>query len=195
MELKNLKIGLGISGSFCNFDRVKNIIQDLKEEGAEVLPIVSDITKNESTRFYKKEEFIDMLEKTSKNKVIDSILKAEHIGPKNMTDLLIICPCTGNTLAKINNGIADTSLLMATKSHMRNNKPVVIGISTNDGLGKNFKNIAELINTKNIYFVPFNQDDYINKPKSLALDYNKIIETAKLALEGKQIQPVIYRIE
>jgi dipicolinate synthase subunit B len=132
-----------------------------------------------------------MLEENTKNILIDEITKAEPIGPKNMIDVLLICPCTGNTVAKLANGITDTPVLMAAKSHIRNNKPVVIGISTNDGLGQNLKNIAELLNSKSTYFVPFNQDDCINKPKSLALDYNKIIDTVKDALDNKQIQPII----
>jgi len=182
---------LELPGSFCNFDKVQEVILKLKDEGAEVIPIVSTVTSDITTRFYKKEEFIKMLEDNTSNSVIDTIVKAEPIGPKNMLDILLICPCTGNTAAKLANGITDTSILMAVKSHIRNNKPVVIGISTNDGLGQNLKNIAELLNNKNTYFVPFNQDDYINKPKSLVCDYNKIIDTVKLALDNKQIQPII----
>ena len=127
----------------------------------------------------------------TKNKVIDSIVKAEPIGPKNMVDILVICPCTGNTLAKLANGITDTTVTMAVKSHIRNNKPVVIGISTNDGLGKTLKNIAEIIDTKNYFFVPFSQDNYISKPKSLVLDYDKLVDTIKLGMEFKQIQPIL----
>ncbi len=132
-----------------------------------------------------------MLEENTENTLIDTINKAEPIGPKNMLDILLICPCTGNTIAKLANGITDTTVLMAAKSHIRNNKPIVLGISTNDGLGQNFKNIAELMNSKNTYFVPFNQDDYTNKPKSLVLDYTKIIDTVKYALDNVQIQPII----
>lgn len=132
-----------------------------------------------------------MLEDSTGNTLIDTITKAEPIGPKNMLDVLIICPCTGNTLAKFANGITDSTVLMAAKSHIRNNKPVVIGISTNDGLGQNLKNIAELLNSKNTYFVPFNQDDYKIKPKSLVLDYTKIVDTLKYALDSQQIQPII----
>jgi len=132
-----------------------------------------------------------MVEENTEKTVIDEITTAEPIGPKNMLDILLICPCTGNTLAKLANGITDTPVLMAAKSHIRNNKPIVIGISTNDGLGQNLKNIAELLNSKSTYFVPFNQDDCINKPKSLVLDYNKIIDTVKYALDNKQIQPII----
>ena len=191
MELKDKKVGLGITGSFCNFNKIQEIILDLKSQGAEVIPIVSTISRDTTTRFYKRQEFIKMLEDNTGNKIIDTIVKAEPVGPKNMLDILIICPCTGNTVAKLSNGITDSPVLMAFKSHIRNNKPVVIGISTNDGLGQNLKNIAELLNSKNTYFVPFNQDDYINKPKSLVCDYNKIVDTVKYALDNKQIQPII----
>ena len=191
MKLERIKLGLGITGSFCNFCETKNVINSLVEAGVEVLPIVSFMTKNLDTRFYKKNDYIKMLEAESKNKVIDTIQKAEPIGPKNLVDVLLICPCTGNSLAKLANGITDTPVLMATKGHLRNNKPVVIGVSTNDGLGASLQNIAKLINTKNIYFVPFRQDDYMAKPKSLVLDYTYIIDTVNLALQGKQIQPIL----
>ncbi len=191
MELKNIKIGLGITGSFCNFSETKEVISNLRDAGADVYPIVSFMTKNLDTRFYKKEDYLSMLEKESNNKIIDTIQKAEPIGPKNMVDIILICPCTGNSLAKLANGITDTPVLMAVKGHIRNNKPVVIGVSTNDGLGASLQNIAKLLNTKNMYFVPFRQDDCISKPKSLVLDYRYIIKTIKLALEGKQIQPIL----
>ena len=191
MSLENLKIGLGITGSFCNFSETKNVICDLKKENADVLPIISFATRDYDTRFYKKSEYIKMLENETKNKVIDTIQKAEPIGPKNMVDVILICPCTGNTLAKLAHGITDTPVLMAVKSHIRNNKPVVIGVSTNDGLGMSLENIGKLLNTKNMYFVPFRQDDYVSKPKSLVLDYNYIIDTLKFAIKGKQIQPIL----
>lgn len=193
MSLENLKIGLGITGSFCNFSETKNVICDLKKENVDVLTIISFTTRDYDTRFYKKSEYIKMLEEETKNRVIDTIPKAEPIGPKNMVDVILICPCTGNTLAKLAHGITDTPVLMAVKSHIRNNKPVVIGVSTNDGLGMSLENIGKLLNTKNMYFVPFRQDDYISKPKSLVLDYNYIIDTLKFAINGKQIQPIISR--
>lgn len=194
MELKNIKIGLAITGSFCNFNRLQELIIELKNEGASVFPIISEISKDEVTRFYNNKEFVKMIESECENKVIDSIVKAEPIGPKNIIDILLICPCSGNTIAKFVNGITDTTVLMATKSHIRNNKPVVIAISTNDGLGQSLKNIGEALNMKNIYFVPFGQDDCVNKPKSLVLDYSKINETLKYALENKQIQPILNKI-
>lgn len=194
MKLENLKIGLGITGSFCNFNRIKEVIDSLKEQNvSKIIPIVSYNTKNLDTRFYKSKDFIKMLEDNTNEKIIDTIVKAETIGPKNLVDVIVVCPCTGNTLAKLANGITDTPVTMAIKSHIRNNKPVVLGVSTNDGLGVSLKNIGELLNTKNYYFIPFRQDDYTYKPKSLVLDYSYVIETIEYAMDGKQIQPVISR--
>ena len=184
MKLDNLKIGLGITGSFCNFKEIKSVIEDLKQENVEkIIPIISNSTKNFDTRFYKAKDFVNMLQESTESKVIDTIVKAEPVGPKNLVDVILICPCTGNTLAKLAHGITDTPVLMAVKSHIRNNKPVVIGVSSNDGLGKSLQNIAILMETKNIFFVPFRQDDFISKPKSLVLDYSYIIDTLKDAME------------
>lgn len=195
MKLENKSVGLAITGSFCNFSEVRGVIDSLKEQNvSKIIPIISNSAKDFDTRFYKAKEFYKMLEDNTKNKVIDSIVKAEVVGPKNLVDVIVICPCTGNTLAKLANGITDTPVLMAVKSHIRNNKPVVIGVSTNDGLGKSLKNIAELIDTKNMYFIPFRQDDYISKPKSLVLDYTYVIDTIENALDSVQIQPVLARV-
>ena len=189
--LEGLNIGLGITGSFCNFPRIKGLIDELKKEKVnKIIPIVSLVTKTYDTRFFVKDNFLDMLQRETGQNIIDNIVDAEPIGPKNMIDIMIIVPCTGNSVAKLASGITDTAVLMATKGHIRNNKPVVIGISTNDGLGVNFKNIGLLYDTKNFYFVPFRQDDYHKKPKSLVLDYSKVIDTVKLALQGEQIQPL-----
>ena len=190
--LNDLNIGLGITGSFCNFPRIKALIDELKDEKVnKIIPIVSFVTKTYDTRFFIKDNFLEMLERETGQKVIDNIVDAEPIGPKNMIDIMVIVPCTGNTVAKLASGITDTAVLMATKGHIRNNKPVVIGVSTNDGLGANFKNIGLLYDTKNFYFVPFRQDDYRKKPKSLVLDYSKIMDTIKLARQGEQIQPLL----
>lgn len=192
MELKGKKIGFAVTASCCNFSETKFVLEELKKEKVkEILPIVSYSTKNINSRFYKGKEYIEMIEETTGNKVIDTIEKAEPIGPKDMVDIIVVCPCTGNTLAKLANGITDTPVLMAIKGHIRNNKPVVIGVSTNDGLGMSLKNIGTMLNTKNFYFIPFRQDDFKSKPKSLVLDYNNIIPTIKEALEGKQIQPLL----
>ena len=190
--LENLNIGLGITGSFCNFPKIKGLIDDLKKEKvARIIPIISSVTKTYDNRFFVKENFLEMLEKETSEKIIDNIVDAEPLGPKDMIDIMIIVPCTGNTVAKLASGITDSAVLMATKGHIRNNKPVVIGISTNDGLGANFKNIGLLYDTKNFYFVPFSQDDYKKKPKSLVLDYSKVMDTIKLARQGEQIQPLL----
>ena len=192
MKLKNLTIGLAITGSFCNFNEIQEVIRTLKDEGTKkIIPILSKNAKKLDTRFYKAKDFIHMVESETGEKIIDTITKAEPIGPKNMVDIILVCPCTGNTLAKLANGITDTPVLMAIKGHIRNNKPVVIGISTNDGLGVSLKNIAELLNTKNMFFVPFRQDDYMSKPKSLILEYSKITDTISEAMNFKQIQPLL----
>ncbi len=192
--LKDLKVGLGITGSFCNFSKIKPEIDMLKAHGInEILPIASYATLNETNRFSNPEYIKELLEKETGKEIVDTISKAEPIGPENLVDLIVIAPCTGNTLAKLNLGITDTPVLMAVKGHIRNNKPVVIGISTNDGLGANGENLMNLLNTKNIYFIPFEQDSPDKKPKSLVYDYTKLIDTIKLALEGKQIQPLFIK--
>ena len=190
--LKKLKVGLGITGSFCNLSKVKPEIDMLKAEGVEkIIPIVSYSILQETNRFGKPEDILSLLKEETNEDIVDSISKAEPIGPKDMVDIIIVAPCTGNTLAKLALGITDTPVLMAIKGHIRNNKPVVLGISTNDGMGANGENILKLLNTKNFYLVPFTQDDPKNKPKSLVYDYTKIIDTMNLALENKQIQPII----
>lgn len=192
MKLKNVKIGLGITGSFCNFKNTEEIINRLKKEEVEtIFPIISYCIEKETNRFGSPEKNITLLEDLTGNEVINTLSKAEPIGPKDMIDILIIAPCTGNTIAKLANGITDTPVLMAAKSHLRNNKPVLLGVASNDALGANAKNIGELLNTKNIYFIPFGQDDYEKKPKSLVYDYKLMIEAAEKALDGLQVQPVL----
>ena len=191
MNLKGKKIGLGITGSFCNYSKLPDIIEKIKSEGAEILPILTSSTQTYDTRFNNAEEFIEEIEKLAGNKSIKNIVEAEPIGPNSMIDVMLILPCTGNTLAKLTYGITDNAVLMATKSHLRNNKPVVIALSTNDALGMNAKNIGTLINTKNFYFVPFSQDAAETKPNSLAFNKEKVVETLEKALDEKQIQPII----
>ena len=192
--LKDLKVGLGITGSFCNFSKIKPEIDMLKDNGVkEILPIASYSTLNETNRFSNPEYIKELLTKETGKEIVDTISKAEPIGPENLVDLIVIAPCTGNTLAKLNLGITDTPVLMAVKGHIRNNKPVVIGVSTNDGLGANGENLMNLLNTKNIYFIPFEQDNPKSKPKSLVYDYTKLIDTIECALEKKQIQPLFIK--
>lgn len=190
--LKNKKVGLGITGSFCNLSKVKPEIDMLKAEGVDkILPIVSYSILQETNRFGTPEDILNLLKEETGEDIVDTISKAEPIGPKDLVDIIVVAPCTGNTLAKLAQGITDTPVLMAIKGHIRNNKPVVLGISTNDGLGANGENILKLLNTKNIYLIPFTQDDPEKKPKSLVYDYTKLVDTINLALEEKQIQPLI----
>jgi len=190
--LKNKKIGLGITGSFCNLSKVKPEIDMLKSEGVEqIIPIVSYSILTETNRFGKPDDIITLLREETGEEIVDSISKAEPIGPQGLVDIIVVAPCTGNTIAKLACGITDTPVLMAIKGHIRNNKPVVLGVATNDGMGANGENILKLLNTKNIYFIPFKQDDPEKKPKSLVYDYTKLVDTMKLALDNKQIQPLI----
>ena len=178
-------------GSFCTFKKVLTELEDICKNDAVVYPIMSEASYSTDTRFGNASDFCDFIEETTKSKIIHTIKEAEPIGPKNYLDILIVAPCTGNTLAKLAQGIADSSVTMAAKAHLRNQKPLVIAVSTNDGLGNAAKNIGALLNYKNVYFVPFRQDDCINKPNSLVADMTKIRETLECALDRKQLQPVL----
>ncbi len=192
MEIGGKTIGFAITGSFCTFSRVFPKIKELIDENVRVIPIMSEICYSTDTRFGKAVDNIGYLEKTTNQKVIGRIQDAEPIGPKKLLDALVVAPCTGNTLAKLANGIADSSVTLAVKSHLRNKRPVVIAVSTNDGLGTNAKSIGKLANMKNIYFVPFGQDACNEKENSLVANMDLIIPTIKTALVGKQLQPMIY---
>lgn len=191
MNLKGVNIGFAITGSFCTFDKVKEQMKVVKELGANIIPIFSFHAGSMDTRFGKAKEFKNEIRVISGNELVLSIEDAEPLGPKGMIDILLIAPCTGNTIAKLSNGITDTPVLMAAKAHMRNNKPLVISVSTNDALGLNLKNIGTLLSTKGIYFVPFGQDNYKGKPKSMIADSGLIVPTLEAALDGEQIQPLL----
>ena len=191
MSLSGKKIGVAITGSFCTYEKVFEELQKLTEEGAFVQTIFSDAAKSIDSRFGKAEDFIKKAEKITGNPPIMTISDAEPIGPGSLLDILVILPCTGNTIAKLANGITDTPVLMAAKAHLRNNKPLLISVSTNDALGMNMKNIGLLLNAKNIYFIPFGQDNPHNKPNSMIAHTNLLLPSLKAALEGRQYQPVI----
>ncbi len=193
MKLSECNIGFAITGSFCTFDKIKSQIKVLKDEGADVTPIFSFNAHNMDTRFAKAKDFLDEVKTITGKEGMSTIQQAEAIGPNKLFDVLVIAPCTGNTMAKLANGITDTPVLMAAKAHLRNNRPLVISISTNDALGINLQNIGKLMIMKNIYFVPFGQDDYIKKPNSMIADVEKIKDTVEAAMEKEQIQPVILR--
>ncbi|HKL73957.1 MAG TPA: dipicolinate synthase subunit B [Clostridia bacterium] len=184
-------IGLCITGSFCTFKRLMPEIKNIMENGYNVFPIFSFNVTQMDTRFYLAKEFYEDITTLTGNAPITTISEAEPIGPKKKLDLIIIAPCTGNTLAKLNHAITDTPVLMAAKAHLRNNKPVLVAVSTNDGLAANAKNIGELMNKKNIYFVPFSQDNYIDKTNSLVAHYEMLNEAIEQTLSGKQIQPIL----
>lgn len=192
LHLLNIKIGFALTGSFCTFSKIIPEIQKLVDEGAEVFPIMSEASYNIDTKFGKAEDFINKIEDITGKKIISTITEAEPIGPESMLDIIVVAPCTGNTLSKLANAITDTTVLMSVKAHLRNNKPVVIGVSTNDGLGANAKNLGVLLNAKNIFFIPFNQDNPSIKQNSIVASMELIIETILEALKGKQIQPVLY---
>ncbi|ABP67728.1 dipicolinate synthase subunit B [Caldicellulosiruptor changbaiensis] len=191
MSLNNVKIGFALTGSFCTFDKIIPIIGKLKEQGAFITPIFSEKVQITDTRYGKASEIMGKIINICENKPITSIVEAEPVGPKDLFDILVIAPATGNFIAKLANGIIDETTVMCAKAQLRNQKPVVIAISTNDALGLNCKNLATLINSKNIYFVPFRQDDPISKPNSLVAEYDLLIPTIVQALSGKQIQPLL----
>lgn len=191
MSLKGKKIGVAFTGSFCTYKQVFTELQKLAEEGAVVQTIFSDASQTLDSRFGKAEDFIRKAEEMTGIKPMMTIPEAEPIGPKSLLDILVIFPCTGNTIAKLANGITDTPVLMAAKAHLRNNKPLLISISTNDALGMNMKNIGLLLNAKNVYFIPFGQDNPEKKPNSMIAHTELLIPSLKAALEGRQYQPII----
>lgn len=191
MSIKNIRIGVGITGSFCTYKRIFKELQNMVECQADVIPIFSFQAQRINSRFGKADDFLEKARLITNHQPITTISGAEPLGPKHLIDIMVIAPCTGNTLAKLANGITDSPVLMAAKSHLRCNRPVVLCIATNDALSANLKNIGILMNTKNIFFVPFGQDDYEKKPNSMVAQTQLLIPAIESALEGKQLQPVI----
>ncbi len=191
MTLNGKEVGFAMTGSFCTFSVIFKELERIVATGANVTPIFSYAVQNIDCRFGKSKEFYETAKKITGNNPILTLETAEPIGPKCLLDILIIAPCTGNSLAKLSLAITDTPVLMAAKAHLRNDKPIVIFPSTNDALSMNFKNIGSLLNCKNVFFVPFSQDNHIKKPNSLVADPSSILETAEMALDGKQLQPII----
>lgn len=185
-------VGFALCGSFCTFKKVIPQMKKLVDEGYKVIPIMSPTAYSTDTRFGKAQDFNKEIEEICNEKIIYTISGAEPIGPKELLDVLVIAPCTGNTLGKLANGISDTSVTLATKAHLRNQRPVIIAVSTNDALGTSARNIGTLINSKHIYFVPMRQDDYINKPNSIVADFKYIPDTVREVLETQtQPQPIL----
>jgi dipicolinate synthase subunit B len=186
----NKVVGFALCGSFCTFKEVLPQIERLKKLNYDIIPIMSEMAYNTDTRFGRAEDFINKIETVCKHEILHTIPQVEPIGPKRMLDVLVIAPCTGNTAAKLANGITDTSVTMAAKSHLRNGRPVVIAISTNDGLAGAAKNIGNLLNYRNVYLVPLRQDDHKKKPRSLVADFSLIPDSVEAALKGEQLQPL-----
>ncbi len=187
--MTKMKIGWGFCGSFCTLSRSAEILKEITKD-FDVLPIFSPAVQQTDTRFGKAEEITDGIEAICGNRAVRTIAEAEPLGPKNPLDLLLIAPCTGNTLAKLANGITDTAVTMAAKAHLRSGRPLVLALASNDALGANLTNIGTMLNRKNVYFVPMSQDDPKNKPSSLVADFGKIGETLAFAVKGRQIEPV-----
>ena len=187
-----MNIGYCLTGSFCTFKKSIAALEEIVASGHNVTPIMSENAYSTDTRFGDARDIQNELIRITGNSIIHTIKAAEPIGPKRMFDALCVAPCTGNTLAKLANGITDTSVTMAVKSHIRNSRPVVIGVSTNDALGAAAKNIGILMNYKNYYFVPLGMDDCINKPKSMVCDFTRILHTIELAAQGKEVVQKIF---
>lgn len=188
--MKNTKIGFAMCGSFCTISSALRELEKLVSIGADVYPILSPIVYSTDTRFTKADSLVNDIEEITSKKIIHTVAEAEPIGPKKLLDILVVCPCTANTLAKLTYGITDTSVTMAVKSHIRNNRPVVIAVSTNDALGSSAKNIGHLLNTRNYYFVPFGQDEPFAKERSVIADFTLLEDTINYALKGEQIKPI-----
>ncbi len=194
MTLEGKKIGYVFTGSFCTFRKSIEEMKKIKKQNAIIIPIMSYNSYTLDTKFGEAKEFIEEIEKITENKIIHTIQGAEPIGPKHLTDIMIIAPASGNTMAKLANDIIDTPATMAAKSHLRNENPLVIAPSTNNGLSGNAINIGKLLNMRNYYFVPFKQDNPISKPRSIVYDNEYIIPALEHALEGKQVQPILQQL-
>ncbi len=195
MKLRGVKVGIALTGSHCTLGKVITQIEKIISEGGEVSTIVSPAIDFTDTRFGEATMWKKQLVQITGNRIINTITGAEPIGPENVLDIVVIAPCTGNTMAKLANGITDTPVLMAAKAQLRNEKPLILGISTNDGLGINAKNLGTLLNSKNIYIIPFRQDSPHNKPNSIVSNMDLLIPSINASLKGKQLQPVLLGYE
>ena len=191
--MRKERVGFALCGSFCTHEHVLAELEKLAEIYETIIPIVSESAAFTDTRFGSSDDFMERLEELTGREVLCDIPSVEPIGPKGLLDVLVIAPATGNTIAKLANGITDTTVTMAVKAHLRNGRPVVIAMASNDGLAAGARNIGELLVRKNYYFVPFGQDDAQAKPNSLVADFSKIPETVEAALRGEQIQPILLR--
>ena len=191
MNLKNKNIVFCLTGSFCNFENTISQMKEIVKEKANVIPIMSYTAYKLDTKYGMAKDYIKQMEELTGKKIIHTIKDSKELNYKNVTDIMIIAPCTGNTIAKLSNGICDSPILLATKIHLRNNKPIVVGISTSDGLSTNAENIGRLLNKKNYFFIPFKQNNPITKPYSISFDHKYVKKTLEYALDNEQIQPIL----
>lgn len=187
--MKNATVGFAMTGSFCNFELALGAMKELRESGFAVLPIMSFAACRDS-RFGRAEDWKSRIRLLCGEEIIDTVEKAEPIGPKNLCDLMAVAPCTGNTLAKLACGITDTPVTMAVKSHLRAGKPVLVALCSNDALAASARNLGELLNRRSYYFAPLRQDDCVGKPTSLVTDWTQFVPAAEAALEGRQYRPL-----
>ena len=192
MSMEKKRVGLALCGSYCTYEKLFAAAEKLAER-CELVPIMSDTAAETDSRFGTATEHIKRLMLLTGKKVVTTIAEAEPLGPAQPMDALLIAPCTGNTLAKLAHGITDSAVTMAAKAHLRHGRPLVIALSTNDGLAGSAENIARLLNRKNVYFVPFGQDDPRKKPNSLQADFSLLEDTLEAAMEGRQLQPVLVK--
>ena len=185
------RVGFAFCGSFCTFSTAMAALEQTVARFGDVTPIVSEASGTLDTRFGKAHDWLREMERICDKPVIDNLVKAEPLGPRKLLDALVICPCTGNTLGKLAGGIADSTVTLATKAHLRNGRPVIIAISSNDALASSAKNIGVLMDKKHVYFVPFRQDDPVGKPTSIVADFSLVPDTVAAALEGKQLQSMV----
>ena len=188
--MKKIKLAFAMCGSFCTMSTAIDQMENLTKLDYDILPIMSFNAYSLDTKFGKAKDFIERIENICSKKILKSLVDVEPIGPQNLADIMIVCPCTGNTLSKICRATTDTPVTLGVKSHLRVQKPVVISLATNDALGASAVNLGKALNTKYLYFVPLSQDDYIKKPASLVANFELVPETLKCALNGNQIQPI-----
>ena len=191
--MKHTRVGFAICGSFCTHEKVLRELEHLTQVYDTVIPIFSEASAATDTRFGTARDLADRVRALTGREILSSVREVEPIGPKALLDVLVIAPCTGNTAAKLAAGVTDGAVTMAAKAHLRNGRPVVLALASNDGLSGGAKNIGELLNRKNYFFVPFGQDDPVRKPCSLIADFTQIVPTVEAALEGRQLQPLLLR--
>lgn len=189
--MQNICLGFAMCGSFCTFDKALSQLPELAKTYPNIVPIMSEISYATDSRYGPASRYISQLEEICGHPVWHTIPDVEPIGPKKLLDVMVVAPCTGNTLAKLAGGVTDTAVTMACKAHLRNERPLVLAVSTNDGLSANAANLGQLLTRKHIYFVPFGQDNPARKPRSLVADFSLILPTVEAALEGRQLQPIL----